>query len=200
MARKLKVYTTAIGFFELAIATPSMKAASEAWGADTDIFRRGFARQTDDPAIVKAAMAKPGIVLRRAVGSEGAFKEHSALPKKIDAGPVNVGKKPVRQAANDAGEDKKAARAAALAYEKEEARRQAEQRKEEARRKREAEHRQRARAKADAELERARKHHEERLAAIERRRKELDAEADAEERQWRKARDRHKEAIDRTGS
>jgi hypothetical protein len=32
MARKLKTYQTSLGFFDLAIAAPSMKAALEAWG------------------------------------------------------------------------------------------------------------------------------------------------------------------------
>jgi hypothetical protein len=35
MARKLKTYQTSLGFFDLAIAAPSMKAALEAWGADS---------------------------------------------------------------------------------------------------------------------------------------------------------------------
>jgi hypothetical protein len=34
MARKLKTYQTSLGFFDLAVAAPSMKAALEAWGAD----------------------------------------------------------------------------------------------------------------------------------------------------------------------
>src|SRR6478672_9602980 len=33
MARKLKTYTTSVGFFDLAVAAPSMKAALEAWGS-----------------------------------------------------------------------------------------------------------------------------------------------------------------------
>ncbi|MDI4234164.1 hypothetical protein OZ411_15225 [Bradyrhizobium sp. Arg237L] len=32
MARKLKTYQTSLGFFDLAVAAPSMKAALEAWG------------------------------------------------------------------------------------------------------------------------------------------------------------------------
>jgi hypothetical protein len=32
MARKLKTYQTSLGFFDLAMAAPSMKAALEAWG------------------------------------------------------------------------------------------------------------------------------------------------------------------------
>src|SRR5262245_18449449 len=69
MPRKLKAYKTSIGFFDLAIAAPSMKAAAEAWGSDPDIFKRGFAEETDDPRIVEATMATPGVVLRRPVGS-----------------------------------------------------------------------------------------------------------------------------------
>ena len=81
MAKKLKVYRTSIGFFDLAVAAPSMKAAAEAWGSDVDIFSRGFAEQTDDPKIVEATLAAPGVVLRRPVGSDGAFAEKAALPK-----------------------------------------------------------------------------------------------------------------------
>jgi hypothetical protein len=43
VARKLKTYQTSVGFFDLAIAAPSMKAAAEALGSHTDVFRRGFA-------------------------------------------------------------------------------------------------------------------------------------------------------------
>lgn len=44
-------------------------------------FERGFAKETDDPAIVAEMMAKPGTVLRRPVGSTGLFIEHAELPK-----------------------------------------------------------------------------------------------------------------------
>jgi colicin import membrane protein len=65
MARKLKTYQTSVGFFDLAVAAPSMKAAAEAWGLKTSEFKRGFAKEGHDPAIIAATMAKPGIVLRR---------------------------------------------------------------------------------------------------------------------------------------
>ena len=81
MARKLKVFRTSVGFFDLAIAAPSMKAAAEAWGSDPDIFQRGFAEETDDPKVVKAAMGKPGVVLRRPVGSDADYTEKAKLPK-----------------------------------------------------------------------------------------------------------------------
>jgi hypothetical protein len=83
MARKLKIYQTSLGFFDLAIAAPSMKAALRAWGSDTNLFHQGFAKETDDPAIVAATVAKPGVVLRRPVGSDGAFSEHAELPKEL---------------------------------------------------------------------------------------------------------------------
>jgi hypothetical protein len=43
MARKLTAYQTSLGFFDLAIAAPSLKAALEAWGADSDLFHQGAA-------------------------------------------------------------------------------------------------------------------------------------------------------------
>jgi hypothetical protein len=89
MARKLKVYQTALGFFEEAIAAPSMKAALEAWGSNSNLFHQGAAKETNDPEIVAAALAKPGVVLRRAVGSSGPFTEHAALPTVLDGEDVS---------------------------------------------------------------------------------------------------------------
>src|SRR5262245_56416931 len=83
MPRKLKTYQTSIGFFDLAIAASSMKAAAEAWGSNTDVFKKGFARVTDDPEIVAATMAKPGVVLKRPVGSDAQFTENPELPKDL---------------------------------------------------------------------------------------------------------------------
>ena len=40
MARKLKTYQTSLGFFDQAIAAPSMKAALDAWGAESNLFTR----------------------------------------------------------------------------------------------------------------------------------------------------------------
>jgi hypothetical protein len=45
MARKLKTYQTSLGFFDLAVAAPFMKAAAEAWGLKTSEFKRGFAKE-----------------------------------------------------------------------------------------------------------------------------------------------------------
>jgi len=46
MARKLKTYQTSVGFYDLAIAAPSMKAALEAWGAGSNLFHQGVAKET----------------------------------------------------------------------------------------------------------------------------------------------------------
>lgn len=72
MVRKLKTYQTSLGFFDLAIAAPSMKAALEAWGADSNLFHQGAANESHDPDVIAATMAKPGVVLRRPVGTDRA--------------------------------------------------------------------------------------------------------------------------------
>lgn len=71
---------TSLGFYDLAIAAPSMKAALEAWGADSNLFHQGVAKESSDPEVVVATMAKPGVILRRPVGSDGPFREHADLP------------------------------------------------------------------------------------------------------------------------
>src|SRR5947208_7342830 len=83
MARKLKTYQTSLGFFDQAIAAPSMKAALEAWGTKTNLFHQGVAKEVDDPEVIAATMRKPGVILRRPVGSNGPFKEHAELPKDL---------------------------------------------------------------------------------------------------------------------
>jgi hypothetical protein len=83
MARKFKTYRTSLGFFEQVIAAPSMKAALKAWSADSNLFHQGEATETADPDIVAAAIKKPGVVLKRPVGSDGPFGEHAKLPKRL---------------------------------------------------------------------------------------------------------------------
>lgn len=65
MPRKLKTYRTSLGSYDLAIAAPSMKVALEAWGAGSNLFHQGHGKETEDPDIVFATMAKPGVVLKR---------------------------------------------------------------------------------------------------------------------------------------
>jgi len=82
LARKIKTYQTSLGFFDLAIAAPSMKAALEAWGADSNLFHQGAAEQSDDPD-VSPTLSKPGVILRRPVGSHGPFRKRAELLKHL---------------------------------------------------------------------------------------------------------------------
>jgi hypothetical protein len=189
MARKLKTYTTSAGFFDLAVAAPSMKAALEAWGSRNNLFQHGFARVTDDPKIVAATMAHPGVVLRRPVGTSGAFSEHAKLPTDLPVG--NVQRTPAKRTAKKhepppKSVDDKAAREAARAFEKEQKRRDSERRKEEALREKERARRERAIAAAEAALEQARQDHQARLEEIEKDRAALDRRAQVEDARWSK--------------
>jgi hypothetical protein len=189
MARKLKTYQTSLGFFDLAIAAPSMKAALEAWGADSNLFHQGAAKQSDDADVVAATMAKPGVVLRRPVGSSGSFGEHAELPTDLgdEKRPAKGSHKPaVRKPMNRPGRptDKAAERKAALAYEREEKRRERERTREEAAAQKERERRQQAVDKAQAALDTARREHEVRRGAIEAERAAIDKRAQAEDTRW----------------
>jgi hypothetical protein len=146
MARKLKTYQTSLGFFDMAIAAPSMKAALAAWGSNSNLFHQRVAKETNDPKVVAATMAKPGVVLRRPVGSNGPFAEHAALPTDL-AGGVDDGPKrhrPNLKKQSPAKTSEKVARRAALEYERTERQRQSERRKEEAARAKERQRRERA--------------------------------------------------------
>lgn len=90
---KLKTFTTEQGFFELAVAAPSRAAALRAWGMKHDLFAQGLARQSQDKAAIAAAQARPGEVLRRPLGSKGAFRIESVLPK-VKTVPGGARKKP----------------------------------------------------------------------------------------------------------
>ena len=74
MAKKLKTFQTSLGFYDLAIAAPSMKAALEAWGAGSNLFHQGVARETDDFDVVAATMSKPGRGPQAARGIEWALR------------------------------------------------------------------------------------------------------------------------------
>lgn len=211
--RKLKTYQTSLGFYDQAVAAPSMKAALEAWGAKSNLFHQGIARETDDPDIVAATMASPGIVLKRPVGSDGAFTESAELPTDLTGGEAR--RKPKRTAkrtdkntaknkrpAKTAGKpsrklDDQAARKAAAAFEKEEQRRQAERRKEEAARAKARARRDKAVAAAQAALDKARREHEARAERIEAERAAIDERAEAEQGRWDKQRMKLEQALRR---
>lgn len=69
MAARLKVFVTSDGLTDYVVATTSRARALAAWGSHQDLFKTGLARETDDPELVKAAVAEPDQVLRRPAGT-----------------------------------------------------------------------------------------------------------------------------------
>jgi hypothetical protein len=149
MARKLKTYQTSLGFLDLAVAAPSMKAALQAWGADSNLFHQGAAKQSEDPDVIAATMAAPGVVLKRPVGSRGPFKVDAELPTDLAGDDIsrragNRSARPKPQKHPKQAKDQAADRKAALDFEKEQKRRERERAKEEAAQRKEREQRQKA--------------------------------------------------------
>jgi hypothetical protein len=99
MPRSLKVFQAHLGFYDTVVAAPSRAAALKAWGSRQNLFRDGTAKETQDPQAVAAARAKPGVVLRRAAGSNSPFGENPELPKIPNARKVKPGPKKVPAAA-----------------------------------------------------------------------------------------------------
>jgi colicin import membrane protein len=206
MPKKLKVYQTSVGFFDLAVAAPSMKAAAEAWQSDPDIFRRGFAKETTDAKVVAATLAAPGEVLRRPAGSDQAFSKHAALPKvaggrKRPEEPVTEEKaaetkaEPEARSMRDEARDraKREADEKRAALERKQA--EAERKKAEAERAREQKRREAAIARLDATRERARLHHEETLRSIGKQRQDLDRDEARANEAWDRARKSYDDAL-----
>ena len=201
MARKLKTYQTSLGFFDLAIAAPSMKAALEAWGADSNLFHQGAAKESDDPDVIAATIAKPGVVLKRPVGSDGSFDEHAELPTDLGGGrPTKAARKSKGSKAKKPSSrpvDKAAERKAALEYDREQKRRELERAREEVGRQKECERRQQAIDKAQAALGKAEQEHAKRAAAIQAELDALEKRSQAAETRWDKEKARLEAALQR---
>ena len=202
MTRKLKTYLTSQGFYDLAVAAPSMKAALGAWGSNINLFHRGFAKETDDPAIVAATMKQPGVILQRPVGTDAPFQEHAPLPASLPSmgAPREKAEKPRKQPkkAASAKADQNS-RKAALAFEKEQQRRERKRQKEQAAREKERERRQGAVAKVQAEYDKAQREHDNRVEAIEKARATVDERSEAEDARWQKLKEHLEAALRRAG-
>jgi flagellar motility protein MotE (MotC chaperone) len=96
MPRPLKVFRVHLGFYDTIVAAPSQKAAIQAWGGAKNEFAKGFASVTNDTEAVKAALAQPGVVLRRPFSSKEPFAAQAALPK-VKAAPKSKKKQRKRQ-------------------------------------------------------------------------------------------------------
>lgn len=198
MPRKLRTFRTAVGFYDLAIAAPSMKAALEAWGAGSNLFHQGFAAESDDPEVVAATMAQPGVVLKRPAGSTGRFTEHAGLPTDFadDRGREKsrrrLPKKKPAVKVND-----KTARKAAADFEREQKKRDAKRRKEEAARDKQRARREEMRGRAQAALDRARQEHEKRIGSLEAERNAIQKRVEAEDARWESEKERLTKALRR---
>lgn len=196
MPRPLKSFTTTAGFFDLAVAAPSMKAALEAWGAGANLFHQGFARESHDVDVVTATMAKPGVVLRRPVGTNDEFTEDAEVSGSF------VGRAKIKPQARKphtspppTSADRVADRKAALAYEKQEAQRERQKRKEEAAQQRERERRDQAISGAEAALQQAEEAHNRIVQQIDKAQAELDRKSDAEKARWEKEKEKLQDAL-----
>lgn len=80
MAPRLKIFAWSDGLTEYAVATSSRPKALAAWDSDIDLFKTGLAHETDDPALVEAASARPGEVITRPVSGGPARALKAARP------------------------------------------------------------------------------------------------------------------------
>ena len=150
--------------------------------------------------VVAAAMAKPGVVLRRPVGSDQPFREHADLPTVESLATHPAQKQHSAQPKNTeaAKTDEKEARKAALAYERERERRERQRQKEEIAAAKVRARRHAAVAKAEAALESASREHEATAAKIEKDRAVIEQRAKAEEARWDKLKERLQAALRKT--
>jgi colicin import membrane protein len=200
VAKKLKTYTTTSGFFDLAIAAPSMKAAAEAWGSNIDVFKNGFAAQTEDLNIIAATLSRPGVVLKRPVGSAEPFSENPHLPKTIDREAATVPTRSRKKHGTQLTASDKAPEAqrdTLAAFMRQQERIRSERRKAEKKQEADRVRRDRAIAAARVKLQAAEANHQKRIAALESEKAELDMKFEAEEVRWQQQEKTLKNAVKR---
>jgi hypothetical protein len=149
-------------------------------------------------------MAKPGVVLRRPVGTGGAFSERAELPRDLVVGAAK-GRVPAERKARTAAHkpktrDERADRRAAAAFELEQKRRREEVKREEAAQQREGKRRDRAIALAEKALEDAERSHRAKLDEIRKARDALDRKIEAEEGRWKRNKEKLETALRRARS
>ena len=191
-------------FLLTAVAAVALTGAALADDAEIKAKAQSFA-QTEikkwaaDPDIVAATITKRGVVLRRPVGSAGSFGEHAELPTDLGGpGPTKATRKSKGRTAKQPSSrpvDKAAERKAALAFEKEQKRRERERASEEAAKQKDRERRQQAVDKAQAALNKAEQEHAKRAAAIQAEVEALGKRSQTEEARW----DREKARLGAAG-
>ena len=196
MPRKLKTYQTSLGFYDLAVSAPLMKAALDAWGAGSNLFHQGAAKETDDPDVVAVTMAKPGVVLRRPAGSSRGFAEHSDLPRSEDIEHPRASRSKAKKSTAPKVSEKAASKAA-IDFELRRKQREAERRRELAEEAKKRERRDRTTAKAQAAFDEAQRSHDLRAADIEAERAAVEKRRQDEEARWQKEKAKLTDALRR---
>jgi len=190
MPRKLKTLQTSLGFYNLAIAAQSMKAALEAWGSRQ--LHQGFAPETHDPAVIRwqglasCSSARPDLtgrspsnrICRPILGWKNGALKKAASPKKRLSPRIS---------------DENARRAAAE-FEREEKRRGAQRRREEAIREKERAKRERAVANARAALDEAQRKHEDQARSLGER-GEIEKRIENEDTRWQREKQKLSESL-----
>jgi hypothetical protein len=168
---------------------------------DSNLFHQGAAKESHDPDVIAATMEKPGVVLRRPVGTDRPFSEHAELPTDLGGGgrtkAARKSKGPKSKKLSSRPVDKAAERKAALDYEREQRRRELERAKEEAARQKDRERRQQAVDKAQAALDKAEQEHAKRAAAIQVEVEAIEKRSQAEDTRWDKEKARLEAAMRR---
>jgi len=74
--RRLKVYAARLdGLHDYVVAAPNQGEALKAWDIHQNLFQEGLASVTEEASAVKAANARPGVVLRRPAKGKGGWTE-----------------------------------------------------------------------------------------------------------------------------
>ncbi len=88
MAARLKVFCASNGLTRSLVAVSSRAKALEAWGARADLFKQGVASEVTDPALIEAALARPGEVVTQAALDPGALEAALAAEPKPKGRPA----------------------------------------------------------------------------------------------------------------
>jgi hypothetical protein len=135
-------------------------------------------------------IAQPGVVLKRPVGSDGPFGEHTELPKNLGRDErKKPAPKPSGRKATPARPDEAVDRKAAQAYARERQRRDREEAKEEAAKQKKRERMQQAVDKAQKALDKAEEEHTQLVAELRAEIEATEKKLEAEDAGWMRKRD-----------
>lgn len=83
MARQPKVFVWSDGFHAWTVAASSRAKATEAWGFERDPFKDGAAREIADGDDYAAALAEPGVPIKRGLAVDIGQVERAPRPKPV---------------------------------------------------------------------------------------------------------------------